>query len=135
MFRIEPSLRAMSHLLKSTQNRRLLSNSVLLFALVLSVPACIKRAQNVHLLSYQQANELQSPAAQSSASIRQTRININTASANELETLPAIGKSLAERIIDHREKYGPFRRAEHLIIVRGISDKRFRALRDLVTVE
>ena len=65
----------------------------------------------------------------------QTRINLNTASANELETLPGIGKSLAERIIEHREKFGPFRRPEHLIIVRGISDKRFRALRDLVTVE
>ena len=125
----------MSHLLKSTQNRRLLSNSVLLFVLVILVPACIKRAQNARLLSYQQANEMQSPATQSSASVLQTRININTASANELETLPGIGKSLAERIIDHREKYGPFRRPEHLIMVRGISDKRFRALRDLITVE
>jgi len=123
----------MSHLL--TQNRRLLSNSVLLFALVLSVPTCIKRAQNVRLLSYQQANEMQSGPIQSSLRVLQTRININIASANELETLPGIGKSLAERIIDHREKYGPFRRPEHLIIVRGISDKRFRALRDLVTVE
>jgi len=49
--------------------------------------------------------------------------------------LPGIGKGLAERIIDHREKFGPFRRPEHLIIVRGISDKRFRALQDLITVE
>jgi competence protein ComEA len=63
------------------------------------------------------------------------RININTASKKELEKLPGIGNGLAERIIDYREKYGPFRRTEHLIIVRGISDKRFRALRDLITVE
>ena len=62
-------------------------------------------------------------------------ININTASANELETLPGIGKGLAERIIEHRARFGPFRRTEHLIIVRGISDRRFRALRDLVTVQ
>jgi competence protein ComEA len=75
------------------------------------------------------ANEQQSITA------AQTRININTASANELETLPGIGKSLAERIIEHRQKFGPFRRPEHLIIVRGVSDKRFRALRDLITVE
>jgi competence protein ComEA len=121
--------------MKARLNRRLLSNSVLLFALVLLVPACIKRAQNAQLLSYQQANELQSGPIESSLPVLQTRININTASANELETLPGIGKSLAERIIAHREKYGPFRRPEHLIIVRGISDKRFRALRDLVTVE
>ena len=64
-----------------------------------------------------------------------SRININTASADELEKLPGIGKGLAERIIEHREKFGPFRRPEHLIIVRGISDKRFRALQDLITVE
>jgi competence protein ComEA len=63
------------------------------------------------------------------------RVNINTASARELEKLPGIGKGLAERIIDHRERFGPFRRPEHLIIVRGISDRRFRALKDLVTVE
>ena len=63
------------------------------------------------------------------------RININTAAKKDLEELPGIGKGLAERIIEHRDKYGPFRRPEHLIIVRGISDKRFRALRDLITVE
>jgi competence protein ComEA len=63
------------------------------------------------------------------------RININTASANELETLPGIGKGLAARIVEHREKFGPFRRPEHLLIVRGISDRRFRALRDSITVE
>jgi len=64
-----------------------------------------------------------------------TRININTAPADELEKLPGIGKAMAERIIEHREKFGPFRRPEQLIIVRGISDKRFRALQDLITVE
>jgi len=64
-----------------------------------------------------------------------TRININTASEKELEKLPGIGRGLAERIVEHREKYGPFRRPEHLIMVRGISDKRFRALRDSITVE
>ena len=63
------------------------------------------------------------------------RTNINTASVKELEKLPGIGKGLAERIVEHREKYGPFRRPEHLIMVRGISDKRFRALRDSITVE
>ena len=80
-------------------------------------------------MTNQNANERQSTTS------AQTRININTASANELETLPGIGQSLAERIIEHRQKFGPFRRPEHLIIVRGISDKRFRTLRDLITLE
>jgi len=73
---------------------------------------------------------------QSAAILRTNqRLNINTASANDLEALPGIGKNLAARIIEHRESYGPFRRPEHLIIVQGISDKKFRALRDLVTAQ
>jgi competence protein ComEA len=75
---------------------------------------------------------MQSPSA---AGPTRPRININSASANELETLPGVGPGLAERIIEHRQKYGPFRRPEHLLIVRGIGDKRFRALQDLITVE
>ena len=42
---------------------------------------------------------------------------------------------MAARIIEHREKYGPFRRPEHLIMVRGMSDRRFRALREFITVD
>jgi len=109
------------------QNARLLAG-LLLLALVFFFCACAKRSR-----STEPANDQQSTAN----SIKQTvpRINLNTASANELETLPGIGKGLAARIIEHREKYGAFRRPEHLIIVRGISDKRFRALRDLITVD
>jgi|RhiMethySRZTD1v2_1073278.scaffolds.fasta_scaffold739356_2 competence protein ComEA len=69
------------------------------------------------------------------AAQHQARINVNTASARELEALPGIGKGLAERIVEHRQKYGPFGRPEHLIMVRGISEKRFIAMRDQITVE
>ena len=86
-----------------------------------------------------EANEQQSGnSPQAVALAGQTnapRTNINTAPAGELEKLPGIGKGLAQRIIGHRERFGPFRRPEHLIIVRGISDRRFRALRELVTIE
>lgn len=67
--------------------------------------------------------------------ISETAVNINTASAEELEKLPQIGKELARKIIEHREKYGAFRRAEDLILVRGMSDKKFREIRSLVKVE
>ena len=63
------------------------------------------------------------------------RININTAPTSELEKLPGIGSALAERIVAHREQYGPFRRAEHLMMVRGISERKFRKLRPLVKLE
>jgi competence ComEA-like helix-hairpin-helix protein len=62
------------------------------------------------------------------------RININSASAQELERLPGIGKAIAERILAHRSQYGPFRRPEHLMMVRGISDRKFRAIRALIVV-
>ena len=63
------------------------------------------------------------------------RININTASVEELEKLPGIGKALAARIVEHRENYGPFRKPEHLMVVPGISDRKFRTMRDLIVAE
>ncbi|MFL6228323.1 MAG: ComEA family DNA-binding protein [Pyrinomonadaceae bacterium] len=62
-------------------------------------------------------------------------VNINRASREELARLPGIGEGLAARIVEHRERYGAFRRAEHLLLVRGISERRFEQLRALVTVE
>ena len=95
-----------------------------------SAAACIKR----QYVDVTKTAKDQQPV-QANAANQAKRININTASAEELEKLPGIGKALAERIIEHREKYGTFRRVEHLIMVRGISDQKFRALRDLVTVD
>lgn len=69
------------------------------------------------------------PAANVSA------ININTATAAQLEALPGVGKVIAERIVAHREQYGVFRRTEHLLMVRGISDRKFRELQPLITVD
>ena len=116
----------------------------LVLLMLLASPACVKRSQSA--IPPNAAREQTGTLAKSTqkeandqqpASLQRThqRININTAPANELETLPGIGKGLSERIIAHREKYGPFRRSEHLIVVRGISDRRFRALRGLITVE
>jgi competence ComEA-like helix-hairpin-helix protein len=62
-------------------------------------------------------------------------ININTASVSDLEKLPGVGKVLAERIVEHRQNYGPFRRAEHLMMVRGISDRKFREIQQMLTVD
>jgi competence protein ComEA len=64
----------------------------------------------------------------------EARVNLNTATAADLETLPGIGEVLAERILDHRTKHGPFRRVEDLLEVSGIGDKRLEDLRDRVTV-
>jgi competence protein ComEA len=62
-------------------------------------------------------------------------VNLNTATLYELEKLPGIGEALAARIIEHRERYGRFRRVEHLLLVRGISERRFRAISTHLSVE
>ena len=63
------------------------------------------------------------------------RLNINLASTSELEKLPGVGKVIAERIVTYRSEYGPFRRPEHLMMVRGVSDKKFRAILPMISVE
>ena len=62
-------------------------------------------------------------------------INLNTATARELQTLPGIGPSLAKKIVEFREKRGGFKRVEELLAVPGISEKRWQVLKDLVCVE
>lgn len=62
------------------------------------------------------------------------RVNINTADAAALETLPRVGPALAERILDWREANGGFTAIEDLLNVAGIGDKTFDGLKDLVTV-
>jgi competence ComEA-like helix-hairpin-helix protein len=61
-------------------------------------------------------------------------VDINSADAKQLATLPGIGDGLADRIVEYRQLHGPFRRVEHLMLVPGISDRRFRSIRDTVTV-
>lgn len=62
-------------------------------------------------------------------------ININTASAVELEKIPHIGPKLAAQIVEHRERHGRFRKLEHLMLVPGISDKRFRQIKNLIRAD
>lgn len=63
------------------------------------------------------------------------KININTASPAELEELPGIGPATAQKIVEWRETYGPFITIEDIMQVSGIGEKRFAAIRDLITVE
>ena len=73
-------------------------------------------------------------AGTGSASSRDGRVDLNTADATLLETLPRIGPALAERIITWRDDNGGFTSIEDLLAVPGIGDKMLESLRDLVTV-
>ena len=92
---------------------------VLLLFASLMVAACSARVE------YEQPYVVESPDA----------VNINTATAGELERLPHIGRATAEAIVQFRTENGPFRRLEHLMLIRGLSERRFAELRPLLRAE
>lgn len=62
-------------------------------------------------------------------------LNINTATAEELaDTLPRVGKNTAALIVSYREKNGPFKKIEDIKNVKGIGDKTFEKMKDLICV-
>jgi competence protein ComEA len=74
------------------------------------------------------------PARSGSTAPAAAAINLNTATVAQLEGLPGIGKSTAERIVEYRTKSGPFKKVEDLMNVRGIGEKSFLKLKPLITV-
>ena len=62
-------------------------------------------------------------------------LNLNTATVRELQTLPGVGPALAKKIVEFRTKKGGFKRIEDLLAVPGISEKRWRVLRELLYVK
>jgi competence protein ComEA len=79
----------------------------------------------------QESPRRNAPVAKASAA---SPVNLNTASVAQLETLPGIGKSTAERILEFRQKNGGFKKVEDLMNVRGVGEKSFLKLKALVTV-
>ncbi len=63
------------------------------------------------------------------------KVDLNRATAAELDALPGIGPSTAQKIVDDREANGPFKKVEDLMRVSGIGQKKLDALKDLVTVD
>ena len=61
-------------------------------------------------------------------------VNLNTATAEQLATIPGVGPRMAERIIDYRQKNGGFKKVEDLMNVSGIGEKNFLKMRPLVSV-
>jgi competence protein ComEA len=79
----------------------------------------------------QEAPRRAAPAAKTSSS---GPVNLNTATVAQLESLPGIGKSTAERILEYRQKSGGFKKIEDLMNIRGIGEKNFLKLKPLITV-
>lgn len=80
----------------------------------------------------ERSQTIELPAATPST---QNPLNINTASAAELESLPKIGPVIAQAIVDYRLANGPFTAIEEIVEVKGIGPAIFEAIQDLITVE
>ena len=74
------------------------------------------------------------PTSAKAATTTTAIVNINTASAVDLEALPGIGAKTAARIVDYRQKNGPFKKIEELMNVRGVGEKNFLKLKPQITV-
>jgi len=61
-------------------------------------------------------------------------LDLNSATIQQLEQLPAVGPSIANAIVQFREKSGPFRRVEDLLAIRGITKQRLEKIRPYVVV-
>ena len=101
------------------------------FLTLAAAPSCVRTPRRQPAAGLADARQTAAPSPNQTG----PRVNINKASHAELERLPGVGPATASRIVEHRERYGPFRRAEHLLLVRGFSDSRFRELRHLIAVD
>jgi competence protein ComEA len=81
----------------------------------------------------EKAASKEGPAAKAAAAPA-SAVNLNTATATQIATLPGIGPKAAERIIEYRQKNGGFKKIEELMNVKGIGEKSFLKLKPLITV-
>ncbi|MFQ5743735.1 MAG: ComEA family DNA-binding protein [Acidobacteriota bacterium] len=102
------------------------TRAVLVASLVTVVSAWTAPAAGHEIDTVIQASAQKSAAKQ---------VEVNSASLEELQTVPGIGAALAQRIIDFREEFGPFERLDDLLNVRGIGERYLERLRPHLTVK
>lgn len=91
----------------------------------LTIAATLLAALPVAAAQQPKASSARAPKAESTTQV----VNINTASAAEFEALPGIGPKMAARIVEYRQKNGPFKKVEELMNVRGLGEKNFLKLK------
>jgi competence protein ComEA len=102
----------------------------LLQALNLAAPL----ADGTQILVPREGQEGVAPPPVSGGAVAGGLVNVNTATATELEELPGVGEVIAQAIVDYRTENGPFTSVDQLVDVSGIGDATLESIRDLVTV-
>jgi competence protein ComEA len=75
------------------------------------------------------------PALAAAKTAPTEKVNLNTATVEQLTTLPGVGPTLAARIVEYREKVGQFGSAQELMNVKGVGEKNFQKIEQWLTVE
>lgn len=100
--------------------KQMLLTLVLILSVFLLVPGCLLA---------------QTPAKAAPAKAAETgKVNINTADAAELDTLPGVGPKIAAAILEWRKQNGRFQKLEDIMAVKGIGEKKFEKMKGLITI-
>ena len=74
------------------------------------------------------------PAAAAAKPAPAGKVNINTATVEQLQTLPGVGETLATRIVEYRQKAGSFKSTQELMNVKGLGEKNFQKIQGYLSV-
>ncbi len=91
--------------------------------------------RSAHLSSVQTANAAMNSAKPGKTTLPVHRINLNTASQEELDKLPGVGKGTAEQIVAYRTRHGKFTTVDELKNIKGIGERKFKTLQQFVSIQ
>ncbi len=103
--------------------------------ITMNLAAPLEDSQRIFIPAYEESSTTLPTSPPMSSLNNGEIINVNSATAPELESLPGIGPSLAQKIVDYRETYGPFLQLEDLLKVSGIGPAKFEQIQDLITLQ
>lgn len=108
---------------------------VLLFLLIAFAGLIIEKFEKDAFIAETVATEDSVIYKSESPAVVDGKININSADAEQLDTLRGIGETMAQRIIKYREDNGPFETIEEIMKVSGIGESKFEDIKDFICVE
>ena len=136
-FKIMPNIIKEKYSLITTKSLNHLANATIMDENISEI--IIAYLQKSNYISFPKLNRyLYSDLNSSSRSIDEqynvNRININTATKEQLDSLPGIGPKTAQKIIDYRKDYGSFENIKDVQNVKGIGPKKYEQIKDLITI-